>query len=234
VDPTIQIENFKIGNIISPNGLESIFSFTINKDSSPSSIKNLQEVLSKLEYYKGENTGKWSREISGALCEFQKDKAIVKTCSDFAAGYFGPKTRSSLTTAWNAYQTMIRANNLAKIEEQKKKEKIADNERDLMIEKGVAYAKTLKKAETTVQSFGSPKIGEIGPHVRKLQLALKDLGFYKEKDTAIFGEKTRKALLAYQQDRGIIESAKNEAGTIGKNTKTKLVEDLLALGDMSY
>gem|GEM_PF-2841271 len=53
------------------------------------------------------------------------------------------------------------------------------------------------------------------------------LGYFDEDDTAIFGDITHKALLAYQLDRKIISSPSDHgAGVFGPKTKEYIQKDL--------
>ena len=40
--------------------------------------------------------------------------------------------------------------------------------------------------KTLIDEIGSPLYGDISPNVRKLQNALKEIGYFQSKDTAIF------------------------------------------------
>ena len=96
---------------------------------------------------------------------------------------------------------------------------------------GMAAQEKLALAQKTevilfVKSLGTPKIDEVGVHVRSLQQSLKSLGYFDGKDTAIFGKATRASLVAYQTERKI---GADELGKLGKSTKEALVKDLLAL-----
>jgi hypothetical protein len=68
---------------------------------------------------------------------------------------------------------------------------------------------------------------ETSTRVRDFQLLLKKLGYFNEKDTAIFWEKTKEALLNFQADYKIIERKDDEkAGLVEKDTIEMLVDVL--------
>ncbi len=100
------------------------------------------------------------------------------------------KTRSKLKEVFALY----------KENEQKR---IAEEARLALIkaEEQKKQEEEMKKVALFIQEFGDPKVDEIGAHVRRLQQSLKLLGYFSYKDTAIFGQKTRDALVRYQKDR---------------------------------
>ncbi|MDF2379326.1 MAG: peptidoglycan-binding protein [Candidatus Gracilibacteria bacterium] len=66
---------------------------------------------------------------------------------------------------------------------------------------------------------------DIDPDVRKLQQALKDLGYLTANPTAIFGPQTKAALVKFQLDNNLIETAEHPAaGYLGPGTHNKLKE----------
>ncbi|MCB0386507.1 MAG: peptidoglycan-binding protein, partial [Bdellovibrionales bacterium] len=69
---------------------------------------------------------------------------------------------------------------------------------------------------------------DVDPDVRTLQQTLNQLGYLKEDPTAIFGPKTKEALIAFQLDHKLIETAAHPAaGYVGPGTITALKELML-------
>jgi len=67
------------------------------------------------------------------------------------------------------------------------------------------------------------KEGDISANVRILQQLLADLGYLDEKPTAIFGEKTKEALITFQLEKKLIEDRNHPAaGYVGPGTITEL------------
>ncbi len=203
-----------------------IFSISINKNTSPEKIKELQIILSRLTYYNGDIDGKYSKALEDAIYDFQIKNQLVVSKKNYGAGFYGVKTRAKLKQIYALYT-------------ENEKKRVAEEAR-LAIEKAkeekrIALAKAeqeklalARKNEVTlfVENFGTPKTDEVGTHVRKLQQSLKSLGYFEGKDTAIFGKATRAALIQYQTDRKI---AVTEHGKLGKETKAALMKDLLVL-----
>ena len=61
------------------------------------------------------------------------------------------------------------------------------------------------------------KVGQTGEDVRQLQALLRDLGLYTASVDGIFGEKTKAAVLAFQQSYGLLRD-----GIVGPGTKQAL------------
>ncbi|MDD5377248.1 MAG: peptidoglycan-binding protein [Candidatus Gracilibacteria bacterium] len=204
----------------------SIFSSTVNKNTDPEKIKELQIILSRLSYYNGDIDGKYSKNIENAIYDFQIENQLVVSRKNLGAGYYGAKTRTKLQEIYALYT-------------ENEKKRVAEEAR-LALEKAAEVARLAKikteqekqaaaqKAEVAlfIQNLGTPEMNEVGTHVRNLQQSLKSLGYFTQKDTAIFGKNTRAALVAYQTDRDI---SPEESGKLGKATKEALYKDLLAL-----
>jgi peptidoglycan hydrolase-like protein with peptidoglycan-binding domain/3D (Asp-Asp-Asp) domain-containing protein len=71
--------------------------------------------------------------------------------------------------------------------------------------------------------------GSADNNVKRLQLILKDLGYFDHEVTGFFGPVTRQAVLDFQLDNGLIQSAATAgAGYFGPQTQAKLTEILNA------
>lgn len=72
------------------------------------------------------------------------------------------------------------------------------------------------------------KEGDISANVRVLQQLLADLGYLEEKPTAIFGEKTKEALIDFQIEKKLIENRNHPAaGYVGPGTITEFKKVVL-------
>jgi len=204
----------------------TIFNSSISKESDPEVIKELQIILANLAYYKGEINGKYSSLLVDAIYDFQVENQLVRSIGDNGAGYYGLKTRAKLQEIYALYIV----NEQKRIAEEARiaQEKAEEQKRLASIQVTKDRQEVAQKKEVVffVQSFGDPHINEIGVHIRNLQQGLKSLGYFNQKDTAIFGKVTKAALISYQTDKNI---PSEEFGILGKITKETLIKDLLTL-----
>ncbi len=185
---------------------------SINKNSSETEIKKLQQILVNIWYFKWKIDWKYSKDLINTLINFQLDNKLIKKSTEYGAWYYGPKTRVALEKKYSLY---------LKEEEKNKQEQIKKEQK---------LAKTKEQVKNLVAEFWNPKLNETWVHVRKLQQALKMLGYFDSKDTAIFWQKTQDSLTNYQIEKWIIKD-KNEkqAWIIGPNTTKFLQEDLFKI-----
>jgi peptidoglycan hydrolase-like protein with peptidoglycan-binding domain/3D (Asp-Asp-Asp) domain-containing protein len=151
-------------------------------------VKELQQYLTDLGYYKGKQDGFYGDSVYKAVMQFQIDAGIVENEEEFGAGYFGVKTRREIEAA------------LLK----KKKNKLPD------------------------YNLGKDDSGE---EVKKLQKALKDLG-YDVEINGIYDEKTVNAVFEFQTDNDIlIDEDDLGAGYFGPLTYQVLSDKMVALSE---
>ncbi len=198
---SLKIENSEVA--------ESMFEFALSKESSPEYIKSVQEALKNLGYYPGEVDGKYGKKTIDAIYDFQVKQKLVKSEFEFGAGFFGKKTRETLEKEYSIF--------LKKAEKEKKeKEQLTLEQEKLNKEKQEKNEQAIKN----IESLGDMKLGDIGQNVRTLQKILTKLGRLNEKDTAIYGEKTRQAIIDLQIKEQIIDST--GAGNVGPETRKVL------------
>lgn len=181
----------------------------LGKESSSDYVKNAQEALKSLGYYNGEIDGKYGKKLIDAIYDFQIKEGLVKSEFEFGAGFFGKKTREMLATKYSAF--------LKKLEEEKKENERVAREEDKKKKESEIKNELIQK---NVESLGNMKVGDIGQNVRSLQKILTKLGRLHEKDTAIYGEKTRQAIIELQIKEQIIDST--GAGNVGPETRAAL------------
>ena len=141
--------------------------------------------------------------------KYQVEKWILNSPYTAWAGWFGPKTRATLRNEYLAYQEQV-----ARKEEQ---EALRENF------KIQAY----QQASTIVNNLWSPKLWQVSPQVRELQKQLAELWYFSYKDTAIFGEKTKKSILNYQIEKNIVDSSDaTGAGVFWPKTQEQLKKDI--------
>ncbi|MDP2090026.1 MAG: hypothetical protein Q8K30_00385 [Candidatus Gracilibacteria bacterium] len=189
-------------------------------------IKNLQTILKEMGLYKGDINGN-NKELTNIIYDYQISKGIVTGLNSLGAGNYGPKTRASLRVSYNEFLANKELARLeqVRIQEEAKKAELRKQELEQKYKK--LEELSLKKAQEKLATIGSPKFGEVSSNVRNLQLTLKQLGFFDQKDTAIYGEKTKESIFAYQVSRNLV-SKKDDlgAGMIGPRTLETLKKDL--------
>lgn len=84
------------------------------------------------------------------IIDFQIEQKIIQSKDDEAAGTYGPRTRAALATLHTDYTTKHAAE-LAQIE----------RARSLLLTDHDAWQKQYKNAESTVSSFGQPKMKDV-------------------------------------------------------------------------
>ncbi len=196
----------EIAKEIEANPKLNVFEKYIWPESTPENIKMLQEIMSEMWLYSWEIDGKYDS-VKDSLINYQLKTWVIKNKSNDWAWYFWPITR---TQAKKDYLTYI---------EKKKK-----------IEAQLAQIK--KTVETRVNShiasIWTPKVWDVWENVRTLQKTLKTLWYFKVKDSAIFWDQTKTALIKYQVDKWIITSAKDDwAWVFWPKTKQTLKNELI-------
>lgn len=157
-------------------------------------VIKLQKELKNLNFYRADVTGVYDELTKHAVYKFQQSRGLVGNEMSAGAGSLGPKTRQVLN-------------------------EIIDSRR---------YTKALivRSGSNSSQNLGDVLLtheldfGMNSPEVRKLQLFLKENGFYAGAlFTDYFGELTRDALVKFQLAYKIITSEKDHgAGRVGPTT----------------
>lgn len=160
--------------------------------------KKLQSILKELSLYNGELTWNYN-DITDSIYDFQVSEWLVKNIWDSWAWFYGPKTRESLKNKYLNYKKQLEEAEKVKQEEEKRRKELEDKYRE--IEK-VA----LQKVEIKIKNIYWVKFWEVSPRVRDLQLTLKELGYFNEKDTAIYWEKTKQSLALFQLNNNLIDT----------------------------
>lgn len=167
-------------------------------------VRKLQEELRKLNFYRIEPTGVYDEMTEHAVFKFQQSQNIVSDEKVVGAGVFGPKTRQRLNE-------LIASRNDRKVLIAQ-----ATNDATYLAEANEGSTDESKKALIASElDFGATSY-----EVRKLQGFLKDNGYFTGDDlTNYFGPATRRAVLKFQMDNGLI-SGENDtgAGRVGPNT----------------
>ncbi|MDD3145323.1 MAG: peptidoglycan-binding protein [Candidatus Gracilibacteria bacterium] len=201
------------------NGNNNSFDIFSQSISGVENIKQLQSILKEISFYTGEITGNYD-DITDSIYTFQVENNIVKSEKDLGAGNFGPKTRETLKAVYASYNV-----------EKEKAEKLLQEEENRKIELENKYREIEKsvilKVDGKTKDLLGVKFGEVSPRVRNLQLSLKELGYFDDKDTAIYGEKTKDAISDFQLENDLIDDVNSQyAGIIGERTISVIKEKL--------
>ena len=193
---------------------------------SVSEIKKLQEILTEMKLYSWKIDGNYKTTIN-SVYNFQLNKKVVKSEYSPWAWTYWPKTRKALKEEyeWFLVKKEEERLELVRIEEEKKKEEARKKELALKLEelKNISTFKADKK----MKFIWNSKFWEISHWVRELQVTLKKLGYFDNKDTAIFWKLTKESIISYQLDKKIINSRDELwAWIIWPKTKKSLKDDL--------
>lgn len=161
-------------------------------------IKQLQLILKEISFYTWEITWNYD-DIKDSIYTFQVENYIVKSEKDLWAWNFWPKTREALKTVYTSYS--LEKEKAVKLlqEEEKRKQELEDKYRE--IEKSI-----IETVEKKTKDLLWIKFWEVSPRVRNFQLTLKELGYFNEKDTAIYWDKTKESLAIFQLDNNLIDT----------------------------
>ena len=193
-------------NVILKWGINYIFN---NPVKTIAQIAELQNILKELNFYNWEIDWKYDS-IKEIILNYQLTNELVNNENNLWAWYYWPITRKTL------YQDYI--------ELLEYKEKVKN------LEKKIAKINqnTYNQADIKIKELWNLSIWDISPEVRDLQLILKHFWYFNDNDTAIFGWKTKEAIIAMQIDREVILNNKSTwAGIFWPSTKKSLT-DLLS------
>ena len=80
---------------------EAIFYTYVYKESASEDIKKVQEIMRDLWVYKGQISGDYD-DIENAIIRYQIEKGVIENPSSLGAGYWGPKTRSTVKVDYDS------------------------------------------------------------------------------------------------------------------------------------
>ncbi len=210
----------------------------LGKRSSGDEVETLQQMLWEMGYYRGEIHGKYDAITIDAVYDFQLDHGVIKSEWDKGAGFYGKKTHDTLQNAINKRITVM---NDFPMEKQAwtPSNKALPSLEELALEEGAS--RTIEFASLPVegepikpQILANMDIYDSGQEVKKLQDLLIEKGYLpKGLNTAYFGQKTKKALLKFQLENGIIASEYDTgAGRVGPKTR-RILNNLFGAKDLT-
>lgn len=176
----------------------------LSLNESGEAVRQLQRELQKLNFLKIEPTGLYGSVTAHAVYKFQQSQGLVASINDVGAQVFGPDTRARLNEIIAARfhtKQMIAARN--------------PHVNDVAVSGTVFAAKNIELAIAEGLEKGGDRDQAL---VLQKFLALE--GYLAKRDvTGMFGERTEKALIAFQKAHRIIVSEKDTgAGRVGPRT----------------
>lgn len=175
-------------------------------------IKSIEKIFSEL-WYETEIT--WAKEnLSKIVLSFQLEENIISSEKETWAWYFWPKTRAKLKEKYDLYQKE-QQEFLEKINTIAEKYENIENE-------------ARQRAEEKMKNLTPMKKWHISQEVRELQNILFEIGYFSEKSTAIYGDKTVEAIKNFQIDNDLIDSENSIYAWIAWEKTLEKIKDYLA------
>lgn len=185
IDPTPLVKRGEKMHIARGQGAGSAATVSVPNDTYNKT--DVQKLLVTLGYLQDETIGTETDEFKQAVYVFQKEKGLVESPTDSAAGYPGPQTRSNLSKALKEFNN---------------------------------------SAESRLPKVSVGK-GSSGDVVEKLQLTLKELGYYSSSPSRKYDTATIDAVYRFQIEQKLIGGEKDPgAGYFGAKTRDAVVEAL--------
>lgn len=182
-------------------------------------IKTLQLILKELSLYEWEISWNYN-DIIDAIYDFQIGEWIIKSNYDIWAWNFWPRTRETLKDKYLSHKKELQEAEKIRQEEEKRKKELEDKYRE--IEKSV-----IEQVDKKTKDLLWIKFWEVSPRVRELQLTLKELWYFDEKDTAIYWEKTKNSLALFQFENNLIDSLDSQYAWILWERTLSVIKDKL-------
>lgn len=181
----------------------------LQEGSKGSPVRQAQKLLRYLGHYHGRTNGVFDRDFKKTVTQFQLHAGVIQKVTDGGSGRIGPSTKKAILAAWKVKIVVAKS-------------------KAMLVKIDVTEHVQKKNVPSKLLSMGDK-----GTEVKKLQAFLVTEGHLPQKDiTGTFGERTKNALLAYQLDRKIIESAKEKgAGVYGPVTKQHMSKEI---GDLKW
>ena len=189
-------------------------------------VIELQKILFELDLYNWKLTWVY-KDIIDSIYDFQLSVWIVSWIYSPWAWSYWPKTRASLKETYSKYLNNKEEIRLEQVRIEEKKKEEEKRKKDLEEKYKSLEEISLKKAETVMLNIWTPKFGEISHWVRELQVTLKKLGYFENKDTAIYWNITKESIISYQIDKKLINTNNDIwAWLIWPKTRQAIKEDL--------
>ncbi len=187
------------------------------------SVRNLQQFLIRQNVLHVNATGYYGEKTKEAVYQFQLKKNIVTNKNQTGAGVFGPTTRKHAEKVWTqtvtkkANKIIVASNNTSTTSVQKQAVSI-----HTISDTSEPYNPDYAVIKPNLQ------LGDKGEAVKRLQLVLKGMNFYRHNPTGLYDENTVNAVYAYQTTNNIVSNkSQTGAGRFGPQTYSSMVNTLL-------
>ncbi len=200
-------------------------SIGLGKNAEGEEVYRVQQMLWELGYYRGDLNSRYDAATIDAVFHFQKDNGIVQSDWDRGAGYFGRQTHRALAAAVDrkieklkSYPAEMQVWVPAKVDLPALNQL---NAPDSPPDRTLSFDVDFKTQPAEPRFTRDLALNDRGTEVARLQNVLIKAGHLAEGlDTGYFGYKTRSALIGFQMEQGIIQSAGSAgAGLAGPKTR---------------
>ena len=169
---------------------------TLYNGSKGEEVRELQQALIDLGYLSGTADGVFGNKTENAVRKFQKNNKLT------VDGLAGTATREAILSKAQAKKTHVNQTSSP-----------APTPVPAAPETGLSSSSGSQETSSLFGNYASIRYGNKGDRVKSLQQALITLGFLGGKPDGIFGNQTKKAVIAFQRSRNL-----SADGIAGKKT----------------
>ncbi|MDD3646568.1 MAG: hypothetical protein PHH06_04115 [Candidatus Gracilibacteria bacterium] len=200
VNPSSEVTLRFADNVM--NGYEDLG--VVGPESSTEEIIKLQELFTRLGYYKEEIDGSYEK-IKDELLTFQKQNKIINSESDWGAGYFGDKTKLALIKKC-CPNPLVEEDIKPEITEIDEKVKIIMDYGELTLkpESNIEDIKKVQELFTKLELYSGVIDGNYETIKDSLISFQKEVGLVDHEDdwgAGYLGDKTKAMLITYFEDK---------------------------------
>lgn len=192
--------------------------------------KELQKIFKDIWTYTWEIN--WNdKDFISSVYDFQIKYSIVDSQYDLWAWSYWPKTRNELKKIYLELLERREKDRVEKvkleIEEEKLKMEEKKRKKDLEEKYKIIENNAEEIARKKISKIWNVRFWEVSHSVRELQKTLIELWYLDTKDTAIFWNKTKNAIVDYQLDNNILKTRNSVwAGIVWPKTLSSLKESI--------
>lgn len=180
----------------------------LSSGSEGNEVEVLQEALASLGLLASADvTGVYDDVTEEAVYQLQLQGGVLSSRNDYGAGYFGNQTRSALEALLDGEEVSVVVTSEDEEEDGDEKETVLRLEEGVSEEEDYVFENNLQQ-------------GDAGSEVSRLQDFLVDEGLFEGEVGGYYGQLTKKAVMEFQLQEGIINDATEEnAGVFDEETR---------------